>query len=132
MMMLVKRCVEDQGKKLVEPPEVLAVTEKYRAEQDMLSAFIAEHLQRNESGRSAVRGAVRCVQGSRVPYHGRREAAPEQIGSMVTKFKATALSEPGGEPDTPVHRQCVLLVVHPERRGFTPQDESTDLITQIC
>jgi phage/plasmid-associated DNA primase len=95
MMMLVKRCVEDQGKKLVEPPEVLAVTEKYRAEQDMLSAFIAEHLQRNESGRLP-RGSCSCVQGP-VPYHAVGEAArPEQIGSMVTKFKATALGEPEG------------------------------------
>jgi phage/plasmid-associated DNA primase len=68
MMMLVKRCVEDQGKKLVEPPEVLAVTEKYRAEQDMLSAFIAEHLQRNESGRLPRQELFVCSRTGPVPW----------------------------------------------------------------
>jgi hypothetical protein len=62
MMMLVKRCVEDQGKKRWTTRGAGRDREEYRAEQDMLSAFIAEHLQRNESGRLAVR-AVRCVQG---------------------------------------------------------------------
>jgi P4 family phage/plasmid primase-like protien len=121
MMMLVKRCVEDQGKKLVEPPEVLAVTEKYRAEQDMLSAFIAEHLQRNESGRLAVRELFGVFKDwSRTMAVGKPR--PEQIGSMVTKFKATALGEPEGEPDTPVHRHVYVgWSFIPEEAGFTPQ-----------
>jgi P4 family phage/plasmid primase-like protien len=108
IMMLTKRCVADRGKKLVEPPEVLAVTERYRAEQDTLTAFIVEHLQRND-GTSGV--SVREVFGiykdwARAMAAGK--ARPEQIGGMITKFKATKLGEPVGDASVPVHRHVYM------------------------
>jgi ribosomal protein S15P/S13E len=39
MVMLIRRYVADKGKKVIEPIQVSAITQRYREEQDHLAAF---------------------------------------------------------------------------------------------
>lgn len=103
IMMLTRRCVADTGVKLVEPPEVMAVTDRYRAEQDMLSAFVTENLQREEGSEIAVREMFALYKDwTRAMAVGKPRQ--EQMAGMVTKMKGTMLGEPDGDPHTHVGR----------------------------
>jgi hypothetical protein len=108
IMMLTKRCVADQGK-LVEPLRC-SPSRSATVRTRHLTAFIVEHLQRND-GTSGV--SVREVFGSTRIGPGDGGGRVEQIGGMITKFKATKLGEPVGDASVPVHRHMYGVVVHP-------------------
>jgi phage/plasmid-associated DNA primase len=55
MVMLIRRYVADKGKKVIEPIQVSAITQRYREEQDHLAAFVKENFQIAEVVRSASR-----------------------------------------------------------------------------
>jgi hypothetical protein len=55
MVMLIRRYVADKGKKVIEPIQVSAITQRYREEQDHLAAFVKENFQIAGVVRSASR-----------------------------------------------------------------------------
>jgi hypothetical protein len=89
MVMLIRRYVADKGKKVIEPIQVSAITQRYREEQDHLAAFVKENFQ--------IAGVVRSASGR--PRHLQRlvqvnlaKMKPDQMMTMVTKLKATDMN----------------------------------------
>jgi P4 family phage/plasmid primase-like protien len=99
MSMLIERHRADRGKKLVEPPQVLAMTARYRHEQDSLSCFVSECLTRR-TGDSVVVRELHVVYKEWVRGNMAGASRADQIPAMVTKLKNTDLGEPVGEAGT--------------------------------
>jgi P4 family phage/plasmid primase-like protien len=102
MIMLIRRYIADKGKKVVEPLQVSAITQRYREEQDHLAAFVKENFQKAE-------GCEISVKDVHVIYKdwcklNLAKMKPDQMMSMVTKLKATDMKEPVDVENVPLLR----------------------------
>jgi P4 family phage/plasmid primase-like protien len=102
MVMLIRRYVADKGKKVIEPIQVSAITQRYREEQDHLAAFVKENFQIAEGCEISVKD-VHAIYKDWCKVN-LAKMKPDQMMTMVTKLKATDMKEPDGVESVPLLR----------------------------